>query len=92
MASIARETTMDQIVVAANAIGTLLNLFPKMAQKFRDLIVYFYNNFKDVATLVFMGIGFLVYLFTAMHYCENEYALKARLSRFLEPSTVVKEF
>ena len=92
MAGIVRETTMAQVVVAANAIVTLLGLFPKMLQKFRDLIVYIYTNFKEVATLVCMAVGFLVFLFAATHYFENEYHLKARLSRFLEPSTAVKEF
>ena len=92
MAGIVRENTMAQIVVAANAIGTLLSLFPKMLQKIRDLIVYMYTNFKDVATLAFMAIGVIVFLIAANHYIENEYHIKARLSRFLEPSTVVKEF
>ena len=92
MAGIVRETTMAQVVVAANAIVTLLSLFPKMLQKIRDLIVYIYTNFKDVATLAFMMIGFLVFLFVATHYFENEYHLKSRLSRFLQPSSALNEF
>jgi len=92
MAGIVRENTMAQVIVAANAIGTLLSLFPKMLQKLRDLVVYMYTNFKDVATFAFMAIGVIVFLFAANHYIENEYHIKARLSRFLEPSTVVKEF
>ena len=92
MNPLARENTMAQVIVAANAIGTLLNLFPKMAQKLGDLVVYMYTNFKDVVTLAFIVIGVVVFLFAANHYIENEYHIKARLSRFLEPSTGIKEF
>jgi len=69
-----------------------LELFPKMVQKLGDLVVYLYTNFKDVVTLAFLAIGVIVFLFVANHYIENEYHVKARLSRFLEPSTAVKEF
>ena len=40
MNGIVRETTMAQVIVAANAIGTLLSVVPKMLQKLRDLVVY----------------------------------------------------
>ena len=63
-----------------------------MVQKLGDLVVYLYTNFKDVVTLAFLAIGVIVFLFVANHYIENEYHVKARLSRFLEPSTAVKEF
>jgi len=92
MNAIERESTKAHMIIAANALGQLLSLFPKMAQKFCDLIHYIYTNFKDLAVLVFMAIGFLVFLLAAIHYTENEYHIKTRLSRFLESSTVVKEF
>jgi len=92
MASIVRETTMHQVVVAANAIVTLLSLFPKFLQKIRDLIVYLYTNFKDLVTLVLMAVGVIVFLYAANHYVENHYHINARLSRFLETSTEIKEF
>ena len=92
MAGIVRETTMAQVVVAVNAIVTLLNLFPKMLQKIRDLIVYLYVNFKELVNLALMAIGVIVFLYAANHYIENQYHINARLSRFLETSTDIKEF
>ena len=92
MAGIVRETTMAQVVLAANAIGTLLSLFPKMLQKIRDLIVYLYTNFKELVTLALLAIGVIVFLYGANHYIENKYHINARLSRFLETSTDIKEF
>ena len=92
MNGLVRETTMAQVIVAANAIGTLLCMIPKMLQKLRDGVVYMYINFKEVVTLALLAIGVIVCLFFASHYIENEYNVKARLSRILEPSTTVKEF
>jgi len=93
MAGIVRESTMAQVINAANAVGTLLSVFPKMLEKLRDLIVYLFTNFKEVMTLVLLAIGVIVCLFVANHYIENEYHVKARLSRFFDDqSTAVKEF
>ena len=92
MAGIVRETTMAQVVVAANTIVTLLSLFPKFLQKVRDLFVYLYVNFKELVTLALMAIGVIVFLYAANHYIENQYHINARLSRFLQTSTDIKEF
>ena len=92
MAGIVRETTMAQVIVAANAIGTLLSVIPKMLQKLRDLVVYLYINFKELVNLALMAIGVIVFLYAANHYIENQYHINARLSRFLETSTDIKEF
>ena len=93
MAALVRETTMAQVIVAANAIGTLLCMIPKMLQKLRDGVVYMYINFKEVVTLALMAIGVTVCLFVANHYIENEYHITDRLSRFFQTSTTaVKEF
>jgi len=92
MAGIVRENTMTQVINAANAVGTLLSVFPKMLEKLRDLIVYLYVNFKELVTLALMAIGVIVFLYAANHYIENKYHINARLSRFLDTSTDIKEF
>ena len=92
MAAIVRENTIAQVIIAANAIATLLSVIPKFLQKVRDGVVSLYFNFKEIVNLALMALGVIVFLFFAFHYIENEYHVKARLSRILDPSTAVKEF
>jgi len=92
MNAIERESTIGQVIIVAQGFAQILMFFPQMGQKVCKLFRYIFENFKEFATLVFWDLDFLVFLLAAMHYTENEYHIKVRLSRFLEPSTAVKEF